>query len=942
MGGIKGLPRVEAQIGILDGVAKAQKNGADVTVASSVGKIRSIASVNASDKVQLREGGGVSVAPSTALKIAIHGVKQAVVNGHGLWTWQHMQARIPELNKGKVTEGSEASKLKKQIQVAYKEALNVTKEVDKVLKQTNPAVDGPIEAKNFEEYVGELQKRGEALAKEFSPSGKNWSIVALVAKVDDPFILMDQAALQKQIEVRVKQHVETYGKLPTRQKVIEMAAQQASYLNMPETGVAAEDVDIVDLSLTDLSADFAGYKDFPSPKMRAAVESCMESAKFQDAGGDFKDAMNMTYVNSKVMDPLHAERLQGMFAQIDAAPQQTGEHPLQKMALKVKNLMPGSRFFQYLSANSSGSKLNGEAINAYQRLLYTSLRDYGQKMNPVEIARNAYACAQKVQSQNLGPQNDATFQTVSRAFTPELKSQLATKGEINWIGVADDAGTKALLNHLRTVPTQEAHDGYGDTFLTDSNRSTFTFHFGSDKVITNTKGDDTERTELAKLGVRTMVDHDPIAAKTLSQVLSQDGIGYKPNEILTNLYHADFDKDAVMIRQTGTDDKGPDELEQKLEYIASMTSPNTIEVTYDFYTKADQMLVGSSFLPVNRDHKLSGDVSPANYAVHQRATVELSIDDLKNGVVNPKMVVKPMIEMHVKPDWGKIKTEQEDTDFRMSLLGKSAEETRAFNELAFSLGNDYQKTKEVGEARLPAWKALSRLAPGQVSLADNQETLVKHEFSAQAVLDMSKEIEGLSSSGDSVGNNIDVISGLPQQYLSDVSRQTNQFVSSDGSIKQADNEAQAIAMLNKLAKNDAAAKALGCLCNQALLGIISTQHMKDAIPGGTLTTIPASEVGNAQWIYKLARLPNGNISLELDASSAIRGVNVSTPEDGGQIILNHVWPEDQKISEDNYEMKIAANIELDNAALEKGDLKIVNTPVYGYTLRLKPDWNAEI
>jgi hypothetical protein len=132
MGELKALPRVEAQINNFDGVAKAQKSGADVAVATSLGKVRSIFTVDASDKVQLQAGGGVSVAPSTALKIAIQGVKEAVVNGHGLWTWQHMQARIPELNKGKVTDGSEAVKLKKKIQVAYKEALSIGEEIEKV------------------------------------------------------------------------------------------------------------------------------------------------------------------------------------------------------------------------------------------------------------------------------------------------------------------------------------------------------------------------------------------------------------------------------------------------------------------------------------------------------------------------------------------------------------------------------------------------------------------------------------------------------------------------------------------------------------------------------------------------------------------------------------------------------------------------------------------
>lgn len=934
MGGIKGLDSVKAALNQFDDVATAQKRGANVQIKATENKIRSIPSIGNSEAIVGSKGGVVSVSPATALKVSVHAVKQKIVNGHGLWTWQHMQARIPELNKNQINSTSEAKALKKQIESAYKNALDVGHEVDKVLKQKNAAVEAPMQSTNFSDYVDELKERGNLLAAEFSPGGKNWQIVAMVSKVDDPFILMDQAALKEQIGLRVKHHVETYGKLPTRQKVLEMAAQQASYLNQPTNGFAADDADIVDISLTDLSSDLAGFKDFPSQKMRDLVED--KARQVVAAGGDFKDAMNVVYVNGNVMYPLYEERLQDQFFMIETALSSADAHPRELTAQKVKILMPGSRFYQFLSSNMEGPKLNGEAVDAYQRLLFTKLGEASNSMGIVDIAKAAYVCAQKTQMENKGPKNDQTFQVIAKPFTPELQTQLATQGEINWVGFADDAGVKLILEDLKTVIDQPLEGGFGDTFLRDSNRSTFTFHFGNDKTISNVSDDSQRRTSLAKDGIRAIVGHDDLAAATLSQVLSQTGIGSKPNAVLTNLYHQDFEKDAVFLRDGGTTDKPLDELDQNLEYTVTMTSPDTLSVTYDLYVKADQMVIGGEMFPINRDHKLAGNVSPINYGIHQKTAVELKIDDLKKGFVNPKMLGKPMIEMHVKPDWGRIAVEQQESEFNGKISAYNTEETKLARELAFSLGNDFEKAYQICQERMPIRAALSKLTSESVGISDSQEILVRHQFSDESKARLKAEIERLSTAEDPVGQNIDLQSGLPEQYLRDLDRQTNFFTAANGTTRQSENAAQTIAMLNRFAGSRAAARALACACNQATNLSVMREHAESVMSGGTV--ILGVSQKNQTNEFKLKRLENGNVALHFERLAPLKTVGVARE---GVLLssLNRPW-EHSMANQENYDFKCAADIEFDNTELLKGNLKIVNSPEYVMDFKLRPSWET--
>ena len=148
------------------------------------------------------------------------------------------------------------------------------------------------------------------------------------------------------------------------------------------------------------------------------------------------------------MYPLHEERLQHMFAEVDAVPRRPNEDPREKMALKIKNLMPGSRFYEYLSANQSGPKLNGEAVDTYQRALFVNLRDHGDSMSIVDIAKSAYACAQKVQSENHGPKDDVAYQLVG------ADSKLTTwgcGGKVGLLGGSSCTHTKTEFEQLSFI-----------------------------------------------------------------------------------------------------------------------------------------------------------------------------------------------------------------------------------------------------------------------------------------------------------------------------------------------------------------------------------------------------------------------------------------------------------------------------------------------------------
>ena len=748
----------------------------------------------------------------------------------------------------------------------------------------------------------------------------------------------NETAVTRAIQARVKHHIDTFGKLPTRQKVLEMAAQQASTLNMDKDTPGFEDQEIVDLSLTDLSSDVAGFKDFPSKKMQDAVE-----AKAREAiamGGDFTDAMSLVYGNAEVMLPLYEERLQEMFSLVDTAPKSATQDPRLDAELKIKHLMPGSNFYNYLTRTSSGSKLSGEALDAYHTLLIQGLRDQASSTRIVDIAKSAYACAQKIQASNKGPvKSDPGFKLLAKPFAPELQGLLAKQGDINWVGHLSDAGSKVILDHIKGLNNEPVTGEYANTFIEDAHRSTFIFDLGNDKPLGNEDSDRHKKTEKSKQALSIFVDNHPVAKATLSKVLGQTGIGMMPNVELSKLYHEDWEQNQVYLRSENID-RGPDVRDQILSYTTSTTpGSDKVTVTYDLYLKADSAKSSFETFPVNRDHKLTGDIDLSNYGIHQRASIELDMKDLENGIINPTMADKPMIELHIKPDWGLMAVEKERAAFKEQLSAYSMRESKAFEDLAYAYGYDFDKALEVGKTRVPAWSTLEQLAPGQISIADNQETILSHQFSTNAVAKMNADIEKLSSPSDAVGGSIDPASGLPKQYLEDAARQVNQFVGPDGALREADDKAQAIAMMNRFAGSEAAAKALACLCNQGVIGTVTSQFAADAIPGSKV--VPIRDHGKAGWVYRLTRLPNGNVGFNMKLSAALKGVDIFVPNGAGKTIYTQQWPQEQELTDENYDFRSTMHLELDETELQKGNLKIVNSPEYTHTLKLRPDWNLE-
>jgi hypothetical protein len=237
---------------------------------------------------------------------------------------------------------------------------------------------------------------------------------------------------------------------------------------------------------------------------------------------------------------------------------------------------------------------------------------------------------------------------------------------------------------------------------------------------------------------------------------------------------------------------------------------------------------------------------------------------------------------------------------------------------------------------MPIRASLSQFTSENISIADDQEILVQHQFSNESKARLKAEIEKLSSADDQVGKNIDPKTGLPDQYLKDLDRQTNIFVSADGTTRRSENAGQTIAMLNRFAGSEAAAKALACACNQAASLSVMSEHAESVIPGAVV--ILGASQNNATNDYQLKRLENGNVVLHFERLAPLKTVGISSE---GSVLtsLNRPWGH-SVANQENYDFKCAADIEFDNAELLKGNLKIVNSPEYVMDFKLRPSWET--
>jgi hypothetical protein len=476
-------------------------------------------------------------------------------------------------------------------------------------------------------------------------------------------------------------------------------------------------------------------------------------------------------------------------------------------------------------------------------------------------------------------------------------------------------------------------------FVQDAHRSTFTYHIeGLEPFTNNHLVDKQEREDVSIAGLKAVVDHHPGAIASLSRIINQNGIALGPNVALGKAYLENPEEGFAQMRMSQEGDGGPEGKSQHLEYSVTQKGADKLEVSYNFFFKAEELFtMGMRTYPVNRDNKLAGDISTVNYGVHQKVTAEFDVKELQNGIINPKLVGKPMIEMHLKPDWGKIAMQIEEEAFREKTMIYDNPKTNALRDLAFTLGNDYDKAIEIGAPRLNDWAVLNQLSPGRVSLSDDKPTLVDVRFSDEAKARLTSEIEKLSESTDAVGGSIDPNSGLPKQYLADIERQTNQFQGTDGNIKTAENEGQTIAMLNRfVGGNDNAAKALACACNQGLIGTLMSEHAKTAIPGAKLALGVKAE--DSTRTYQLKRLGNGNVNLRMETYQPMSSVTF-VQEAGIKSFAQREWPKDVQANADQFDFKCVVDIELDQAHLYDGKLKIVNTPTYDYQFNLRPDWD---
>jgi hypothetical protein len=630
---------------LLDNVSDAQKKGQPIKVRPSKSNAEKLEPSN----VAFEKGKGPQELKSNhiiAIKDVAHELKKEVQIRSGSATWKILKHRVPELDAP--THHTEAKALKKAIEDAYSDkSLDAASKIDLLLKNPNASVQAPIQAKNFEEYEGALNARGDALVNEFGPEGEIWPLVEELVGAPSKAPKEELLGAKALLQANIRSYIAENGVLPERAEVLDMAIERVRYIfpdaakALPKLGINNELLDFKDSNIK------LGLKDFPTAASRAQVE---ELAK-QSNDGDFQKAMYQVWSNDKLMLDAYSEQLSGKLLEIEKLPVEPGNVD-EQLKEKLKIFAPGTKLFAYLKVFNGDPGLTGESGGEYIRLIYKQLQD-NPDIKPSELAQQAYLAAQKVEIARLQHRDPALIKVVSEPFPDVLVTQLQKEREINWVHVVDSQAQKGFLadltgDRLKNKPVNA--DGFALAFEADADRDTFDFSFGRgvQRVDRGSGGDVKRLLGLMSKGNKTV-------QATLSKLINQNGIALPTGEFLEAAYNPKLGKDggpSAIVKESNAMG-GRSNFENV--YTLRDAPNNKVICEYDFVRIGDQLMInGNTFIPINRDLKLRGDASFENYTERRKVSIELDRKDLEKGVIKPKFITPPTIELHIKPDWGKL------------------------------------------------------------------------------------------------------------------------------------------------------------------------------------------------------------------------------------------------------------------------------------------------
>ena len=522
----------------------------------------------------------------------------------------------------------------------------------------------------FDNYESGLEILAESLTSDFAPPSAGWGLASRVAGDEQPMSAKDYEAIPLMLRALVRESVRTQGKMPTREAVFNMAVKLASeHAQKPAQVYFGLHPNAIDLGMF---GEGLGRSDFPTVELQKQVEALAgkmgAEADSVDLSTVLPQAMMKVWTQPQIMLDGYGQRLSADFAALDqktaaaiaaAPPGGAVQFDLQQAlpANKLEMLTPGSKLFEYLRATYPDPALGPEAQEAYRMMMLDHI-ERGQTDGLGFRAQAAYIEAQSQETAKAGRRDPATLAAICSVLQPKLAKAMADHGRIDSMVEAPPALQKVFLSRLSAGRDTAAEDGYSSTFIQDLPRTEWVFE--KDGVAVTEHPGPGGPAKLAKY--EGLFDGNLVAAKTLTHAIHQNNIG---------LLMRDWEATAYSIGDPtkGDDnfallhDRGVFPLREPIHYAYTLrrVAPNSVEVEYNTMRVSNLLdLKGSCVIPINRAADLQGPPSSANAALLQKIRVAFDLDDLSEGVLNPRLVQAPQAELHIAPDWGQIASMRRD------------------------------------------------------------------------------------------------------------------------------------------------------------------------------------------------------------------------------------------------------------------------------------------
>ena len=186
----------------------------------------------------------------------------------------------------------------------------------------------------------------------------------------------------------------------------------------------------------------------------------------------------------------------------------------------------------------------------------------------------------------------------------------------------------------------------------DFERADFSFHSpssadefccGKGKPADRASGIEKNFRKLAK-GDQAEVNKNVL--KVLTTVVGQRALAAQFNELRATLW----DKHSV-FRNASSDSRPAESVKYGFREIPGK-SPGTdsIIVTLDYYRGGTELTDGTTSIPIKTSRGPEAPVGPDNYAIKCSVAIKLLRSDMEQGVINPKFVGSPSVNIQFTPD----------------------------------------------------------------------------------------------------------------------------------------------------------------------------------------------------------------------------------------------------------------------------------------------------